>query len=1129
MWKGLSNLEIADQYYANLPINSVIDASEMAVWSINPVSGNLQLSDYFYQLLPSLTSSLTQVDELLALMPASDRYIFQKSFSARESDPSTQTYVCEVRLTLGSETHRVRFIGRRVELPAASTDNSVAKTSAQHIFQGVVVCSQHWLANPGPDYVQQLLVRLFSESLIPSFVTDAEGTVLQQNHALEKLFNLTPRQALKAIGRYNLLRDKSLLADAAVAAKVARVYQAAEAQSFEVNYSLVHLHKNKLLNDVELYLRVSLLPMRDRSGKVVRVLVQLQDFSREQDACKALYRQDHLLSSVINNSQNLISVKSVDGRYLLANRSFSSWLGRDADDICGLTDYDLFDAERAAELAQKSKIILSGVSSNETEEVVSCRKSGEASHFLSTHFVVKDSADNIFGVGQVMTDISRQKSIEETLESQRQELHLLLDSMHSAIWYLDRWGLVKDANSLALTLVANNATDINTIIGKSFIEFAHCWDNAAECQREIMQVIRTGDALLKSVESALIAGEQRWFSVDKIPTKTKENEVNGVLLMVTDVTDALLKERALEESEARYRAFIANSSEAIWCYDMTMPVDITAEVDDQAQAIARAARLSECNQVLATMLGAETINQVLGSALVESGSENYLFDLHYFVAQQYQLVDHEIVRVDNKGRSLCFQISCMGVIENNQLRRVWGITKDVTARKRYQDRLEHQSTHDSLTKLPNRVKLYKEMEYYLRHRESDYLSALLLIDLDRFKEINDTLGHQVGDHLLQLIGPRLETELSEMPSLVARLGGDEFAIFLPRIRSPHQAIVVGHRVLDALRQEFDVDGFCTEISASMGISIAPTQAEDVSTMMRYADVAMYHAKKEMSGLSLYSAEYDPHSPKRLAMMGELGRAIREDQLCLHYQPKVSLVTGRFYGFEALLRWNHPELGFVSPGDFVPIVEMTSLIHPMTAWVLEKSIAQCCAWRKQGLLISVAVNLSARNLLDENIPKQIERLLQDYHLPASALELEITESSIMTDPARAMHVLDQLHELGIQLSIDDFGTGYSSLAYLKRLPVKTLKIDNSFVRNMLEDKQDELIVNSTIHLAHNLGLIVVAEGVENEALLQRLQELGCDEAQGYYIARPMAVDKIPAWLASSSWAKKPDSAANAPQI
>jgi EAL domain-containing protein (putative c-di-GMP-specific phosphodiesterase class I) len=232
---------------------------------------------------------------------------------------------------------------------------------------------------------------------------------------------------------------------------------------------------------------------------------------------------------------------------------------------------------------------------------------------------------------------------------------------------------------------------------------------------------------------------------------------------------------------------------------------------------------------------------------------------------------------------------------------------------------------------------------------------------------------------------------------------------------------------------------------------------------------------------------------------------------------VRLTDKAFYGFEALIRWNHPELGFVPPNDFIPIAEMTSLIHPLTAWVLEKSIAQCCEWRSQGLDVSVAVNLSARNLLDENMPKLVRSLLQKYELPPSALELEITESSIMTDPARALRVLQQLHELEVQLSLDDFGTGYSSLAYLKKLPVQTLKIDLSFIRNMLNDHQDELIVESTIHLAHSLSLKVVAEGVENDALIQRLTAMGCDEAQGYHVGRPMALPQINEWMEESIWA------------
>src|SRR5690606_16476983 len=273
---------------------------------------------------------------------------------------------------------------------------------------------------------------------------------------------------------------------------------------------------------------------------------------------------------------SLISVKATDGRYILANQSFARWLGKEAEDICGKSDSDLFDANTAARMIWQGQAILKGADFAETEEVLQGYQTATESSFMSTRFAVKDSADNIYGVGQVMTDISRQKAVEETLESQRQELHLLLDSMHAAIWYLDQWGVIKEAN-----LVAQTLTNQTTIHGKSFIELAYFWDDPAERQREIMQVVRTGEAQLKSVESAHINDQLCWFSVDKIPTKNKSGNISGVLLMMTDITDALRKERTLQESDARYKAFIANSSEAIWCYDMTPPVDITADLETQ--------------------------------------------------------------------------------------------------------------------------------------------------------------------------------------------------------------------------------------------------------------------------------------------------------------------------------------------------------------------------------------------------------------------------------------------------------------------------------------------------------------------------------------------------------------------
>lgn len=620
--------------------------------------------------------------------------------------------------------------------------------------------------------------------------------------------------------------------------------------------------------------------------------------------------------------------------------------------------------------------------------------------------------------------------------------------------------------------------------------------------------------------SRFISGKQLYFRVSFLPIFDRHHKIAQVLVQLQDLSREKSARDALQESEASYKAFINNSSEAIWCYDMQPPVAISLELELQVKKIASSASLVEANKVLLTMLGVNSLDEVLGSGLVDSGSTNYVFDIHYFVNNNYVMVDHDIIRQDQRGKNFYFQICCTGIIENGYLKRVWGTTKDITARRRYEEKLRYQSFHDSLTALPNREKLYADMQSCFELRSAEQISALLLIDVDRFKEINDTLGHNVGDHLLQLIGPRLANEMAEIPGTVARLGGDEFAVFLPRIRSTHQAVVFGHRLLDALSQEFDLDGFTAQISASIGIAISPHQALNQHELMRFADIAMYYAKSQMLGLSIYSPEYDPHSTKRLSIISELGRAIRENQLCLYYQPKILLDEKRCYGFEALIRWIHPELGFVPPADFIPMAELTTLIHQLTAWVLERAIEQCRSWQDQGMALSIAINLSARNLMDDNIPKLVERLLVKYQLPPSRLELEITESSIMTDPARALRNLDALHALGVHLAIDDFGTGYSSLAYLKRLPVQTLKIDSSFVRNMLEDLQDELIVNSTIHLAHNLGLTVVAEGVENEALLIRLGEMGCDEVQGYFIGKPMSVINTNEWLVESGWVKQP---------
>lgn len=691
------------------------------------------------------------------------------------------------------------------------------------------------------------------------------------------------------------------------------------------------------------------------------------------------------------------------------------------------------------------------------------------------------------------------------------ELQQLLDSMRSAIWYMDRWGMVQHGNDQA-----GRWLSLDIAFGKNFMEVAPGWDDVAERHREIMQVIRSGCAVLDSLESRTEHDQRYWYRVDKIPTADAHGVVTGVLLVINDVTDVVAKESALVESEARYRAFIANSSEAMYRFDVIPPIDVHLAQEDQLSQLNVNARVAECNHVAAKLLGGTSPDSVLGLPLAQCGEVDFFEGADEFIRSGYRVQDYEIEWVKQNGEKQYFQISAMGIVENGYLHRFWGTTRDVTEKKRYLERLEYQATHDSLTLLPNRNKLYTELEQLLLNRKPDQKMALMLLDLDRFKEINDTLGHQAGDKLLKKIGPRLEMELAEFPSLVARLGGDEFAIILSRIRNNQQAVVIGHRVLDAIRNPFEIEGLHTEISVSVGITICPDQADDVSTLMRYADVAMYHAKSERKGVSVYQTEYDPHTPKRLALMSDLGRAIREEQLELFFQPKINITDREVYGFEALLRWHHPEMGFIPPNEFIPLVEMTELIHPMTLWVLENTISQAKRWQLQGYDLSVAANLSAQNLLGDFLVERLEALLKKYELPARMLELEITESTIMIDPERALKVLNGIAALGVTLAIDDFGTGYSSLAYLKKLPVRTLKIDGSFVTAMLDDEQDEIIVHSTINLAHNLGLKVVAEGVEDDDVLRRLEIHQCDQAQGYFIERPQPADKVDAWLVDSDW-------------
>ncbi|HET9045982.1 MAG TPA: EAL domain-containing protein, partial [Casimicrobiaceae bacterium] len=425
---------------------------------------------------------------------------------------------------------------------------------------------------------------------------------------------------------------------------------------------------------------------------------------------------------------------------------------------------------------------------------------------------------------------------------------------------------------------------------------------------------------------------------------------------------------------------------------------------------------------------------------------------------------------------------------------------------------------DTLTGLPNRAKFNDRLEAAIA-TAAPYATpvGVLLMDLDNFKYVNDTLGHSIGDLLLREVAARLRAAVTIEGAVVSRLGGDEFAVLLPGSNAG-EARQVAREVLLALEVPMNFEGHDVDVRASTGVAAFPDHGLDRATLMRRADVAMYAAKRNNVGSLIWHERYEQHSHERLSLISDLRKAIDNDELLLMYQPKVSLSTNGEHFVEALVRWQHPSRGMVPPMEFVPFAEQTGSIRAVTHWVVAHAVAQCAEWRRAGLAINVSINISARDLMDAELPVRFASMLEQNDCRAQWIALEITESAIFEDAGHAIENLQLLHSLGCRLAIDDFGTGYSSLAYLRRLPLNELKIDKSFVQRMARDASDAVIVRSTIDLAHNMGLDVVAEGVEDETTLERLRALGCDMVQGYFLCRPLVAADVAEWLQASPWAR-----------
>jgi diguanylate cyclase (GGDEF)-like protein/PAS domain S-box-containing protein len=603
-------------------------------------------------------------------------------------------------------------------------------------------------------------------------------------------------------------------------------------------------------------------------------------------------------------------------------------------------------------------------------------------------------------------------------------------------------------------------------------------------------------------------GSIRWIRDRAFPIKDASGQVYRVTGIAQDITEQKQTEQALRESQRVLSTLISNLPGLVYrCRnDKDWTVEFSSEgaldLTGYTAADFMQGRVSYGRQIIHPE-DQESIWNEVQAALKAHRS----FQLTYRILT----ADKKEKWVWEQGQGIFSSQGALLAIE--------GFVTDITERKQAEELVQHMADYDTLTELPNRNHLYDRLLNVIRNDEGQGNPfALLLMDLDRFKEINDTLGHHRGDLLLQQVGARLK-RLLFTPDLVARLGGDEFAILLPRLAKVEDIHVVIQKIQSALQPPFMIDGLPIAVEASIGVALYPEHGGNPDSLLQRADVAMYTAKQTGRNCVIYDSKDDQYSPRRLALMGELRRAIDHEQLRLYYQPKIDLKTRRVVGVEALVRWQHPEYGFIPPDQFIGPAERTGQIRPLTQWVLETALRQCQAWRRSGIEIGVSVNLSARNLQEAGLVERVAELLQRAGGAPNRLALEITESAIMADPNIAMEVLTRLSQMGVRLSIDDFGTGYSSLSYLKRLPVDEIKIDKSFVIGMESDENDAVIVRSTIDLAHNLGLKVIAEGVENQTLWEKLSALGCDEAQGYYMSRPLPMEEVVRWLSKSPWGMK----------
>lgn len=830
--------------------------------------------------------------------------------------------------------------------------------------------------------------------------------------------------------------------------------------------------------------------IKNNSGETVGFRGISRNITERRQSEEALRQSEEKYRTIIESINDAYYETDLTGRITFMNDMLCKHLGYPRKELTGSNSRFFQDDHNYKKTVQfYAEVYKTG--NPGLLEMECIRKDGTKGNYGLSLSVIRDKNDKKTGFRGISRDITDRKQMEKQLRQSEERYRTILDEMNDGYFEVDLAGNYTFINEPNARLLKYSPGEL---IGKNSFNYM-VKEDAPIVYNAFNNIYKTGKPERNIVYRAVHKDGNIGIAVlAGFPLKNEKGEIVGFRGIARDITERRQLEEQLRQSEEKYRTIIEQMEDGYFETDLKGNFTFVNE--------------AECRNL------GYTHDELIGMTrhqYTDEKNAQILFDLLLNIYNTGNPVKAHEVEIIRKDGTTSYDEISVALIRDDKGDPVGfrGIARDVTERKKQEEKIQYMATHDGLTGLPNRLMFSQLLNHAIQSaKRNDRNLAVLFIDLDRFKIINDSLGHEAGDQLLQEIAGRFSHALRSM-DIVARLGGDEFVVMIEEIESQSAAATVAYKLLSAAINPVTIMSQECRVTASIGISIYPKDGEDEQTLIKNADIAMYSAKEEgKNNYQFYSKELKIKSVEKFSIETQLRFAQEREELSLAYQAKLDFKTGAITGVEALLRWNNPFLGEITPTQCIPVAEETGLIVPIGRWVMKTACAQNVAWQKQGLApVCMAVNLSYRQLVDENLIEDIKTALKESGLAPNLIELEITESMVMHNPARMIAILARIKSLGVRLAIDDFGTGYSSLAQIKNFPIDTLKVDRSFVRNLPECSEDKAIAEAIISMGKTLSLRVVAEGVETKEQMAYLQGNSCDEMQGFYFSRPIAPDKF----------------------